>query len=89
MKIVCKMTLENIFAQAWGGAKAIFRCVYDPKVAEDVSFAKATPSGHIEMVVDNPVAAAELIIGKQYYVTFERISDPAPVEKALPEAATA
>jgi hypothetical protein len=45
MGIRCKMKLENVFAQAWGGAKAIFRCEYDQKIAEDLSFQKATPSG--------------------------------------------
>ena len=28
MGIRAKMRLENVFAQAWGGAKAIFRCEY-------------------------------------------------------------
>lgn len=45
MAIRSKMQLENVFAQSWGGAKAIFRCTYDQKVAEDVSFCKATPVG--------------------------------------------
>ncbi|MDR3473305.1 MAG: hypothetical protein P4M09_16725 [Devosia sp.] len=78
MGIRCKMTLENVFAQSWGGAKAIFRCTYDQKIAEDVSFQKATPSGHAEFVVDNPRAAEQLIVGKSYYVDFTQVPDPAP-----------
>lgn len=70
MSIRCKMTLENIFAQSWGGAKAIFRCVYDQKIAEDVSFHKATPSGHAEFQINNPKAAELLVIGQSYYVDF-------------------
>jgi hypothetical protein len=64
------MTLENVFAQSWGGAKAIFRCVYDQKIAEDLSFQKATPSGFAEFVIDNPKAAEQLVIGEAYYVDF-------------------
>lgn len=75
--IRCKMHLENIFAQSWGGAKAIFRCSYDSKLTEeDISFQKATPSGMAEFVIDNPKAAAQLVIGEYYYVDFT------PVPKA-------
>ncbi len=77
MGIRAKMKLENVFAQAWGGAKAIFRCEYDPKlVAEDASFQKATPSGHAEFQIDNPKAAEQLVIGKSYYVDFNIIEVP-------------
>lgn len=31
MGIRAKMKLENVFAQAWGGAKAIFRCEVRPE----------------------------------------------------------
>jgi hypothetical protein len=68
--IRCKMTLENVFANAYGGSKAIFRCTYDQKVAEDVSFQKATPSGFAEFQVDNPKAVEQMIIGQAYYVEF-------------------
>lgn len=70
MAIRAKMILENVFAQQYGGAKAIFRCTYDQKVAEDVSFQKATPSGFAEFQIDNPRAAEQLVIGKAYYVDF-------------------
>lgn len=70
MSIRAKMVLEGIFAQTWGGAKAIFRCQYDQKVAEDISFQKATPTGHAEFQIDNPRAAEQLVIGRAYYVDF-------------------
>lgn len=43
---------------------------YDQKLAEDVSFSKATPSGRIEMQIDNPVALERLTVGKTFYVDF-------------------
>ena len=68
--IRCKMTLESVISRQWGGVEAIFRCVYDQQVAEDVSFQKATPSGHAQFQVDNPKAVEQLVIGKAYYVDF-------------------
>lgn len=77
MAIRCKMTLENVFAQSWGGAKAIFRCVYDSKLCqEDISFQKATPNGMAEFQIDNPKAAEQLVIGQAYYVDFTPVPPP-------------
>jgi hypothetical protein len=67
MAIRAKMTLEGVYAQSWGGAKAIFRCTYDPNNTEDKSFQKATPSGMAEFQIDNPKAAEQLVIGESYY----------------------
>lgn len=68
MAIRAKMTLQGVFAQQWGGAKAIFNCQYDSKVCEeDAGFQKATPSGSAEFQIDNPKAAEQLVIGRAYY----------------------
>ena len=68
MAIRCKMRVEGVYAQAWGGAKVIFRSEYDPQLcAEDLAFQKATPNATFEAQIDNPVAAEQIIIGKQYY----------------------
>lgn len=81
MAIRCKMVLENVFAQQWGGAKAIFRCDYDAQIcAEDVGFQKATPSGHAEFAIDNPEAVKQLVIGQAYY--FDITPAPAAATEA-------
>lgn len=72
MAIRCKMRLENVIAQQWGGDKAIFRCDYDKAIADDVSFSKATPNGLAEFQIDNPKAAEQLVIGATYYFDIER-----------------
>lgn len=78
MAIRCKMHLEHVIAQSWGGAKAIFQCSYDPKlVDEDRGFSKATPSGMAEFQIDNPKAAEQLVIGEYYYFDVT----PVPKEK--------
>jgi hypothetical protein len=78
MGIRVKMRLENVFVQSYGGAKAMFRCEWDPKVAEDVSFQKSMPHGYAEFQLDNPKAAEQLVIGNSYYVEFT----PVPVGAA-------
>lgn len=52
---------------------------YDAKIAEDVSFSKATPSGKIEMQIDNPVAIEALEVGKYFYVDFTPVEVPVTV----------
>ncbi len=74
MSIRAKMTLSAIYGQTWGGAKAIFHCVYDPmKSPEDVGFQKATPTGMAEFVIDNPDASNQLVIGKTYYFDISEV----------------
>lgn len=79
MAIRCKMRLDDVVSNAWGGRKALFSCTYDEKLAkEDASFQKATPSGHAEFVIDNPKASEQLVIGNYYYVDFHPVPQPAP-----------
>lgn len=76
MTIRCKMRLQNIFGQTYGGVKAIFVCEYDPKlIEEDKTFAKATPSGMAEFIIDNPRVDKELVIGGTYYFDISLIED--------------
>lgn len=58
------------------GRRVVLQCVYDKNgIPEDRQYAKATPTGKIEMVIDNPSAIAQFPIGQQFYVDFT------PVEK--------
>lgn len=50
-----------------------FQTCYDDSIPEDERFQKATPSGSIEMQVDNPEALKQLEIGKSYYVDFTQV----------------
>ena len=84
MAIRCKMRLDNIFRNEWGGLKAFFSCQYDQRLAEeDRAFQKATPSGSAEYIIDNPKAQEQLIIGRYYYVDFH------PIVPAAEEASAA
>ena len=43
---------------------------YDDTIAEDRRFQAATPSGSVEMTIDNPRALELFEVGKSYYATF-------------------
>lgn len=52
------------------GKRLRFDTQYDDTIPEDQRFQKATPSGHAELVVDNPAAVAQFKEGQAYYVDF-------------------
>ena len=69
------MASANAFSYGVGAAsveevKMVLEPQYDQKLAEDVSFQKATPSGRMEMRIDNPTAIERMPIGKVFYVDF-------------------
>jgi hypothetical protein len=79
MTVRCKMTLESVIPQQWGGSQATFRCIYDPDIcAEDVGFQKATPNGYAHLTIDNPKALEQLVIGASYYFDMTPVPVPAP-----------
>lgn len=48
-------------------------CLYDPELAEDKGFCKATPWGGICMGIDNPKALEQFSVGKAFYVDFNPV----------------
>jgi len=75
--IRAKFTVTEITETEYGTSqysskskKIVLTPQYDPKLAEDVSFSKATPSGRMEMQIDNPTALERMPIGKTFYVDF-------------------
>ena len=62
--------VETHLAKDYSQKKIVLEPQYDSKVAEDVSFCKATPSGRMEMVIDNPVAIERMPVGQVFYVDF-------------------
>lgn len=56
------------------GRNVVLMPSYDESVPEDARFSKATPSGRMEMFVDNPAALEQLQLGKAVYL------DITPVE---------
>lgn len=72
-----KFSLREIVQYAYGGEsrELVFRAMYDPDLPEDQKYAKATPTGEIKIMVDNPAALAQFELGKSYYVDFTPAGD--------------
>ena len=60
----------------FGFSKSVkFSAIYG-KEGENADFSKATPSGQIEMMIDNETKAADLFQPqKDYYLTFEAVPE--------------
>lgn len=67
-RFTCGSKIPNIFKD--GSVVCYFYAVYDESNKE---WAEATPSGSLTMVIDNPKAAATIIQGDTYELTFERV----------------
>jgi hypothetical protein len=74
MTVRAKLHLVSETQHEWGGKTLRFETRYDPAIPEDQRFQKATPSGHIELSIDNPSALEQFALGGNYYVDFT----PAP-----------
>lgn len=68
-KVRAKFTVQSVEKFGYGGEKAKLTAVYSG-TPEDNQFAKATPSGAIEIHIDNPAAQGFLQPGKNFYVDF-------------------
>lgn len=75
MTVRAKLKLTSTKQTKWhpgheGQTSLRFEAQYDATIPEDQRFQKATPSGHCELVIDNPAALAQFELGKDYYVDF-------------------
>lgn len=72
MGVRAKVTVEQ-----QSGGKVVMTPVYEPDAAKDTEnarFTKATPSGRIELGIDNPDAMKFFKPGKSYYVDFTEVT---------------
>ncbi len=78
MSVRAKLKLREIRESKWSkegqATKTLrFDAVYDSTIPEDQRFQVATPSGHIELQIDNPVAVAQFELWQDYYVDFSPV----------------
>lgn len=75
MSVRAKFQLHSITDHANSQAKTLkFGAVTADGVPENERYHKYTPSGSLEIYVDNPPAVEQFKLGEQYYVDFT----PAP-----------
>jgi hypothetical protein len=66
-KFQCQTETRNAYGQE-GARTYKFQAAYDPDVPEDQRYSKYTPSGWLEITVDNP--NVEFKLGAYYYLDF-------------------
>ncbi len=77
MTVRAKFTVAVVTAHASTSGKTIkLQAIYETSIPEDRRFYDATPTGSLEMFVNNPVAIERLARGKSFYVDFT----PIPVD---------
>lgn len=76
MTVTAKFKVDQIKeAVADNTRQVILSAVYSSdKNSENYTWSKYTPSGRIEMNITNPAAYDQFEIGKEYLVTFEKVS---------------
>lgn len=77
MTVRTKFKLAEIHTYSAESKKFIFRPDYDATIPEDQRFAKMSPSGEFNILVNNPAVFDQFEIGKYYYF------DTIPVEASV------
>jgi len=79
MTIRSKFQLQEIRQNSYNKEQRtyIFSCIYDQSIPEDQRFYVATPTGRLEITVNNPVVIDQWKLGEYYYF------DTVPVAEAV------
>lgn len=72
MSVRAKFQVQSITETSWGATIFKLAPMYDTSIEEDRRYSKATPSGSLEMQIDNPPAAKFFELGKSYYIDFSK-----------------
>lgn len=70
MTVRAKLQLQSETKHSWGGKTLGFACQYDASIPDDQRFMKATPTGSLNITIDNPAAIEQFQLGKYYYIDF-------------------
>ena len=81
MSIKAKMVVDSITHRQHGNASVRLECQYDESIREDQRFYDATPSGHIEMTINNPAVIEKLQPGKAFYLYLEEVDPVIPKDE--------
>lgn len=73
MSVRAKFTVNSIEMFSGNYGKVKLTAVHDTSTPENERFTKASPSGTLEMAIDNPPALNQFKPGQQFYVDFTPI----------------
>lgn len=68
-----KFQVTKVAKTGYGTVEVTLSPQYDTSIEEDKRFAKATPSGTIQLYIDNPPASDYLVLGSFFYVDFTEV----------------
>ena len=68
-----KFQVSKVAKTSYGQIEVTLTPQYDQSIEEDKRFSKATPSGTIQLLIDNPPASDYLALGKFFYVDFTEV----------------
>lgn len=71
MTVRAKFKLNSKTEYEYGPTKLHFNAVCQDETEENRRFQKYTPSGELNISIDNPSAVEYFKIGKSYYLDFE------------------
>jgi hypothetical protein len=79
MTVRAKFTVAEIhrFHTYPQAARVVMQPIYDTSIPEDQRFCEATPTGSLEMVVNNPAAIEQLQLGASFYLDFTPVPETA------------
>lgn len=75
MKVRAKFIVTSVTMYQRNYGQAALTAIHDTSTPENERFTHATPSGKLEMTIDNPSALAEFTPGKQFYVDFTPVEE--------------
>jgi hypothetical protein len=73
MPVRAKFKVTKVATTEYPAKEVTLTPQYDPTIEEDRRFANTTPSGTIQLYIDNPPAADQLALGKFFYVDFTEV----------------
>ncbi len=76
--IRAKMQVQSVLDEQYGETVKLTAVYGGSSNAEDNTYASATPSGSIELRIDNKAARGKLRPGMKFYVDFTEAPDPPP-----------
>lgn len=74
-EVRAKFYVHEVTEYQGGGKKVVLNAMYDDGLPENKRFNKASPSGTLEVWIDNPPAAAKFTPGKRFYLDFTEAPD--------------
>lgn len=77
MQVLARFYVAEIIQRSYDRGARTVKLQAVSRGTENKEWAAATPSGNIEMVINNAAAASQFELGREYLITFELAPNPA------------